>query len=527
MNDWTSGYVADIDYTYDFFRELTPAHLAFCALSQGHKHGLDQPNQTYCELGCGQGFSANLLAAANPHIDFHAMDFNPAHMAGAANLAQDAALKNVHFYEQSFQDFGNAPGLPQTFDIISLHGVYSWVSKEHQTHITDFISSRLKPGGLVYISYNTLPGWAPVMPLRRILTNRAEQGTGSLAERIKDAMDFAQRLEQGGASYFSSNPMVGKRLDQMKSKSANYLAHEYFNKDWTPFHVEDIATDLSRAKLNFLGSAEPRDHFDDISFSDEQRALLQSESDPVQRESLRDIFLNEQFRTDIFVKGKLQHTPRGSIAAWLTIPLALSRNYSGGSIKLSWRGHDVALEQRQYGPALTALEQGPLTVRALMEQGVFGEMPWGDISRMLTLLVGDGYLAPSLPSDGLAERTERCRIFNMVVAKRSEESESLQFFASPVTGGGIALDRLEQLFLLARSEGHETPEDWAALAWKILAPQGQRLQKDGQILETAEENLALLRARANAFAARRLDLCKNLGLTLEPEAPTLREKAAA
>lgn len=516
MNDWTSGYVADIDYTYDFFRELTPSHLGFCAHSKGHDHALDRPNLTYCELGCGQGFSANLLAAANPHIQFHAMDFNPAHMAGAANLARDAELDNVHFYERSFDDFGDAPGLPQEFDVIALHGVYSWVSKEHQQHITSFISQRLKSGGLVYLSYNALPGWAPALPLRRILTNRAEQGSGPLSERIAEAVEFAHQLEQNGADYFTGNPTLTKRLSKMKSMPASYLAHEYFNKDWTPFHFEDIASDMSQAKLKFLGAAEPRDHVDDISFSDEQQTLLKMESDPVHRESLRDILLNEQFRTDLFVKGKLPMTERGSVAAWFKTPLAVTRHYGGGTVKLTWRRGEIPMDQEQYGPVLTALAQGPMTTRELLELGVFGQMPWGEITRMLTLLIGDGYLAPSLSNEGLEDRRERCRIFNAAVAKRSEESETLQFFASPVTGGGIALDRFEQLFLLARSEGKETPADWANLAWRILAPQGQRLQKDGRVLETAEENLSVLRARANVFAARRLPLCETLGLTLEP-----------
>ena len=527
MTDWTSGYVADIDYTSDFFRELTPSHLGFCALSRGHDHGLDQPKLTYCELGCGQGFSANLLAAANPHIEFHAMDFNPAHMAGAANLARDAELDNVHFYDRSFEDFGEEPGLPKDFDVIALHGVYSWVSKEHQQHITEFVSKRLKPGGLVYISYNALPGWAPAMPLRRILTNHAGQGSGPLSERIAAAMKFADRLQDSGAVYFSGNPALAKKMDKMKSMATSYLAHEYFNKDWTPFHFEDVAADMSQAKLSFLGAADPRDHVDDASLTEQQMDLLQSQNDPVQRESLRDILLNEQFRADIFVKGKLQHTERGAVGAWFKTPLALARQYGGGTIKLSWRRGEIPMEQDQYGPVLTALADGPMTARDLLERGVFGEMQWGEISRMLTLLIGDGYLAPCLPQEGLADRTERCRLFNLAVAKRSEETETLQFFASPVTGGGIALDRLEQLFLLARSEGHETPGDWADLAWRILAPQGQRLQKDGRILETAEENLSLLRVRATAFAARRLPLCETLGLTLEPAKASQQSKAAA
>src|SRR5687768_3923437 len=105
MADWASGYVTDINYTSGFYGELTPSRLSYTALALAtNAVGADQPLQ-YCELGCGQGFSANLLAAANPHVQFHATDFNPSQIAGANILARDAALPNVKFYDQSFADF--------------------------------------------------------------------------------------------------------------------------------------------------------------------------------------------------------------------------------------------------------------------------------------------------------------------------------------------------------------------------------------------------------------------------------------
>lgn len=39
-------------------------------------------------------------------------------------------------------------GLPQ-FDFITLHGIYTWVSRENRQHIVDFIARYLKPGGIV------------------------------------------------------------------------------------------------------------------------------------------------------------------------------------------------------------------------------------------------------------------------------------------------------------------------------------------------------------------------------------------
>ena len=526
MSDWTSGYVAEVDYTHDFFHEMTPAVLALAATSKGQKHGLNQSNLSYCELGCGQGFTSNLLAAANPHIDFHAMDFNPSHIAGATELALEAGLGNVQFYERSFADFAQEERLPQQFDIIALHGVMSWVSKENQDHIVTFIQQRLKPGGLVYVSYNALAAWAAVMPLRRMLQDRAAQGTGPLQARITEALSFASQLEETGAKFFTTNPPASARLQKSKQVSANYLAHELFNADWTPFHFADLAGDLSQAKLGFLGSTSLLDHVDDICLTPQQRAVLEAESDPVQRECLRDVLVNEQFRSDLFVKGARPHTERGAIGAWFETPLALVQRYRGRPVQLNWRQGEIALDQSQYGPILEALNAGPATVRALLDRGAFGRMTWGEIARLLTILTGAGVLSPCLPLAGLQDREARCQAFNLAVCKRAEDSESLRFLASPVTGGGVEMDRFEQLFLLALSEGKAEPAAWADLAWKILSAQGQRLTHEGRVLERPEENLAVLRARATAFAARRLPLCQSLGLVPAGDAKAAAPKGA-
>ncbi|OIQ45198.1 MAG: methyltransferase type 11 [Roseobacter sp. MedPE-SW] len=512
MSDWTSGYVSEVDYTHDFFHEMTPAALALAATSKGHKHGLAHANLSYCELGCGQGFTTNLLAAANPHIEFHAMDFNPSHIAGARELATEGKIENVHFYERSFADFDAETTLPKQFDIIALHGVMSWVSQQNRQLIVDFIRRRLKSGGMVYVSYNALSGWASVMPLRRILLDRAAQGTGPLEERITEALRFAGQLEGTGAKFFQANPLASARLEKSKQMSPNYLAHEMFNADWTPFHFADLAEELSEAKLSFLGSTGLLDHIDDLSLTPEQIALLDGESDPVRRESLRDVLANEQFRSDLFVKGARRHTERGAIGAWFETPLALMQRYSGGPLKLNWRSRDIALDPAQYTPILEALGRGPVTVRGLLDQGAFGQMTWAEISRLLTILIGAKVLSPCLPLEGAQARRAQCQAFNLAVSKRAEDSETLRFLASPITGGGVEVDRIEQLFLLAYSEGKTEPTQWADLVWRILSAQGQRLQHEGQVLQRPEENLALLQARAVAFAARRLGLCKSLGV---------------
>ena len=143
MPDWGSGYVTDTAYVHDFCRVQTPAMLSFAALAKdvatpgGHGEAL-----AYCDLGCGQGFTANVVAAANPGTRVFAADFNPTHIAGARSLAQTAGLKNIEFHEADFAELLNDPSVPE-FDIICMHGVYSWISAENRQTIVAFIRRRL------------------------------------------------------------------------------------------------------------------------------------------------------------------------------------------------------------------------------------------------------------------------------------------------------------------------------------------------------------------------------------------------
>ena len=176
MTDWGSGYVVDTAYVHDFCRVQVPAMLSFAALAKNvAAPGGRGEALTYCDLGCGQGLTANIVAAANPRASVFAADFNPTHIAGARSLARAAGLENIEFREADFAELSNDASLPD-FDIIALHGVYSWIGAEHRQAIVALIRRRLKPGGLLYISYDAMPGWAGMAPLRQLMVSCRRHG---------------------------------------------------------------------------------------------------------------------------------------------------------------------------------------------------------------------------------------------------------------------------------------------------------------------------------------------------------------
>ncbi len=509
MTSWTAGYVAEIDYTHGFYRELTPGLLSFAAALTNLASLPPLAKLRYCELGCGQGFSANIIAAANPGAEIHATDFNPSQIAGARQLAEEGGLANVHFHEQAFADFADESSLPESFDIITLHGIYSWISAENRRHIVEFIRRKLRPGGIVYISYNTLPGWASAMPLRRLLVDTAATRTGPIAPRIDEGLALAESLINAKAAYFIGNPSVAGRVEKIKGMNRAYLAHEYMNADWTPFYFADVVRELGEAKLTFLCSAHLLDAVDAINLTADQQTFLNALPDPIRRQGLRDYMINQQFRRDIFVKGGPVLPPAAAHERLLDQRVALSALRADVSLKLQTLVGEVDLQADVYGPILDRLTAGPATLRQLVADKVLANLGWGRLRQALTVLVGAGHVQPCLPAQDEARRQQRTKAFNAAVMRRAEWSGDLGYLASPVTGGGIMVDRFEQMFLSTLAHKGVDP---AERAWTLLSAQGQKIIKEGKPLETAEENLAELRSRAAAFAEKRLPLLRQLGL---------------
>lgn len=506
MSSWTSGYRTDVSYTHGFYRELTPALLCLIALAKGVRAPSATAPLAYCELGCGQGFSTNLIAAANPHIQVYATDFNPAHILNARALAAETGAANVHFFEQSFGDFVDEPSLPE-FDIVSLHGIYSWITPKNRAEIVEFIRRKLKPGGLVYISYNALPGWAAGMPLRQLLAAHADTTSGPILSRVDAALEFVDKLKAANAAFFRANTSVAARLDLIRKHDRRYVAHEYFNAEWDPSFFSEVARDLDGAHLTFLGSANLMDDISEVNLTPEQSALLDDIADPILRETVHDYIVNQQFRRDVFIKGRVEMTNWEVQHRWLDARFALTIVRGEAQLKVNGARGEASLHADVYDPVLDVLADGPKTLREIMAEPRMAGRGVMAVARTLCVLIGAGRLDACLDEEGEASRAESTRRFNTAIMKRAMFSTELTHLASPVTGGGLAVPRFPQLFLLAGQEGHA---DAPQYVWDTLSSQGQRLIKEGKLLETAKANLAELKSLHAAFETQQMPVLHQL-----------------
>jgi SAM-dependent methyltransferase len=503
MTDWTAGYVTDIDYTFGYYSELNPLRSKLALLNRR----LHCPDfQTGCELGFGQGISVNIHAAAGPAA-WVGTDFNPAHAAFAQELSVAAKL-GARLFDDSFEQFAARDDLPD-FDYIGLHGVWSWISDENRAALVDFFRRKLKVGGVLYISYNTLPGWSGFMPMRNLLTEHAQTlgatGQGIVAN-IDQSLDFAEKLLAVKPKFVASNPQITEQMTRLKGMSRNYLAHEYFNRDWHPMHFATIANWLGGAKLSFACSAHLADHTDGINLTAEQSTFLRTIQDPDFRESVRDYIVNQQFRRDYWVKGPRILSGIEQAEMLRKQRLIMTRHRSEASSKVTGAVGEASLREDIYKPILDLMaDNKPRTIGEIERALPSGLITFPILQEAVMLLTGSGDFSPVQDDGAIKDARIKTRSLNANILERAPASAAhTEYLASPVTGGGISVNRIVQLFLLARMQGKKTAKEWAQFTWQILQAQGQRLLKDGAPLQSPEENIAEIERQASEFERLRL-----------------------
>jgi SAM-dependent methyltransferase len=507
--DWTVGYVTEIDYIHGYYRELCPAVLRLACLSAGVAPPAGKPLR-YLELGYGQGLSLNIHAAAVPG-EFWGTDFNPSQVAHARALA-DASGSSVKLLDDTFAEIAARPDLPE-FDIIALHGIWSWISDENSRVIVDLIRRKLRVGGIVYLSYNCLPGWAPTLPLRHLMKLHADlaaEATGMVA-KLDGALAFAQQVIDSGALYFRRNPAVGEQLKRIAGLSRNYLAHEYFNEDWRVTGFADVAKWLDDAKLSFVASAHLLDHVEALNVTAEGNKLLASIKHPILRQSVRDYFVNQQFRRDVFMKGPRRLSSLEQQEAMRSHAFTLTTHADDVPMKVKGGLGEATLQEQLYRPLIEALAENNYAPKKLDELSASANlkaMPIAQVLQAILVLAGAGHVHPT-QEPASASRTY-CRALNRYLLECARSAGDIQFLASPVTGGGAPVPRLQQLFILALQFGTKSEAEQAAFAWGLLSGQGQRVIKDGKTLESPEENIAELTNMARQFTIKRLPVLRAL-----------------
>jgi len=506
MADWAGGYVVDLEYTRGYYRDLAPLWLSTAATLAGRAAPDPHRPFTYCELACGQGITILVLAAANPHGRFWATDINPAHVAAARALAEAAGLTNVTFLDDGFADFA-ARDLPP-LDYVTLHGVYSWVSPAARAEIVAFIGRHLKPGGLAYVSYNCMPGWATMAPLRRLMVEAADHaGAPSSLKRLDHGLGILKALLETGTGYGQAHADVKPRVEKMAAMQRSYLVHEFMNRDWHPLYFPDVAAELAEARLGYVGSSTLLDQLDETMVPEKAKALLAEAPDETMRQLLRDFVVNRQFRCDIHARGAVPLSPVAQMRWILGQSYVLVRRRDLCQMKIAAPVGEVSLPEAVYGPLLDALADGPVPAMDLPRRAGLSVIGDRDLFLAVRILLAGGYIQPTATAENATAAAAPSAACNRALFDSLLAGREIPVVAASALAGGLALTGLDQAFLLGTASGQD-PTAWVAAQFARNGIQAQIALPGTEQMPPAEK----LAAFGAAFSEKMRPFLRAVGL---------------
>ncbi|HEX3953793.1 MAG TPA: class I SAM-dependent methyltransferase [Stellaceae bacterium] len=446
MSDPGRGYITDIPYTRGFYRELAPAWLDFTATVSGTSPPVADDRFTCCELGCGQGVTTVMLAATHPHGDFFGIDLMPEHIDHAHRFADQAGVANATFFAADFA--AENLNLPQ-FDYMAAHGVYAWIDPVSQAALRRLIDRHLKPGGLLYLSYNAMPGLAADLPFQRLLVTLAGDLPGDSAARFKACVPLLRRLAAAGAPSLAASPIVAELDDLLARYPIAYVAHEYMGKHWRPLFVTEVRQAMASIGLFPAGAAVLAENFDAYVLRRAERDSLAGIDDPDIREQARDYLLNQRFRRDVYSRAGADLDDHERRRLLLAMRYSLTRPPE----KIAYEGDvgagRLAFDNDTAHAIVGKLAAGPCTGSDMVSPATGAQ----DVVANLMALCAAGMARPVSPHDALVNA------LNRAVYARLDGPEAIENIALSC---GTAL-RMDQAILRALRDGSggEDAADWA------------------------------------------------------------------
>lgn len=274
-------------------RRTHPSQLAALA----RLFGVDAPAPSRCrvlELGCASGGNLLPMAADLPEASFLGIDASAVQVDEGQAAVRAAGLDNLQIREIDLAEF---PADAGQFDYILCHGVYSWAPPPIQAQILKVARRHLHPSGVLYVSYNTYPGWhlrGVVRDMMRYHVRRFEDPAKKIAQS-RLLLDFLVGMATPPSEAYRQ--LLRDEAAILSRYGDAYLFHEHLEDDNEPLYFHEFADRAAAEGLQYLGDADFPTMIT-ANFGREIDSLLQDAPRLVQ-EQYMDFLRNRTFRSSL------------------------------------------------------------------------------------------------------------------------------------------------------------------------------------------------------------------------------------
>lgn len=335
VNQQIAEHYDRTQYTSNAFYYSSPGHLRATA----HLYGLEAPpveTARVLELGCAAGGNLLPFVLAYPQARAIGVDLSPAQIQQGQKIVQELGIANLDLRAMSLTDIDKGFG---EFDYIIVHGVFSWVPPEVREAILRICRENLSPKGIAYISYNTYPGWKAGDIVRDAMLLHSHSA-GSDEEKLASAKAMLTLLSDGLSASNPLAPSLRAAVEQLRTHSDYYIAHEYLEAFNAPCYFVEFAAAAQQAGLAYLGDAESHSELAQTYGQNVQlnHSLVALGQPKIMRQQYLDFAVGRNFRKSLVIHAERE--PEISVSP----EMERLRD-------LRWAGHFVRGESAEGAPA--------------------------------------------------------------------------------------------------------------------------------------------------------------------------------
>lgn len=255
-------------------------------------------------LEIGSSYGGNLISQAlfYPQATFTGIEIAPTQVSVGKTYIDQLGITNLDLLEGDVNESHDHLG---TYDYIIAHGFYSWVDEDTKDNFLRLCKEHLAENGILYMSYNTYPGWHKMDSVRALLKfANKDIDTLNHREKVRHGKTVASKL---GALMLEYDTVKNQQtsflqsLRQTLQKQDCYVGHDHLEPVNTPVYFHQCMDHMAEHGFTYLCDCDLNLSFPDV-YDETLRTQLQelAPHDPLAREQYIDFILNTAFRKSLF-----------------------------------------------------------------------------------------------------------------------------------------------------------------------------------------------------------------------------------
>ena len=262
------------------------------------------PVRTARILEIGSSYGGNLISQAlfYPQATFTGIEIAPTQVSVGKTYIDQLGITNLELLEADVNESHEHLG---TYDYIIAHGFYSWVDEETKDNFLRLCKEHLAENGILYMSYNTYPGWHKMDSIRALLKfANKDIDTLNHREKVRHGKTVASKLGALMLEYDTVKAQQGPFLQSLRQtlqKQDCYVGHDHLEPVNTPVYFHQCMDHMVEHGFTYLCDCDLNLSFPAV-YDETLRTKLQdlAPHDPLAREQYIDFMLNTAFRKSLF-----------------------------------------------------------------------------------------------------------------------------------------------------------------------------------------------------------------------------------